>query len=496
MEKLKENLPYVLGGVAVGFGLAKVLGGGGEVAPPAPPTKKKCCGGSKAPPAATTPAGPLSQAIPLPTDGVTVVLGAQWGDEGKGKLTDILAQDAQVVARCAGGNNAGHTIVVGGVKYDFHVVPSGIISPGATSVIGNGVVIHLEQFFKEIDHNIAIDKAGGATNMVGWQDRLLISDRAHVVLDIHQTIDGLLEEEKGGKKVGTTKRGIGPCYAAKMARVGIRVGELYGPAETLAAKYVALIKGYQMRHPSLQVDVEADLAKMHIFAAKMKPMVVDTIPWIHSVLGTKKVLVEGANAAMLDIDFGTYPYVTSSNPTIGSVSTGLGIPPKWIKHVYGVVKAYSTRVGAGGFPTELSGELETKLRKIGHEYGVTTKRPRRCGWLDLVVLEHSCRVNGYTSIMLTKLDCLDTFPEIKVGTRYKLNGEYLPGSPADADCLEDIEMEYDTLVGWNSCTEEIRDARDLPQAAKDYIAYIERKVGVPIQWVGVGPAREATLRLF
>jgi len=438
----------------------------------------------------------LDIALPLDPEGVSVVLGAQWGDEGKGKLVDILAEGADIVARCAGGNNAGHTLVVGGVKYDFHVVPSGIITKQATSIIGNGVVIHLEQFFAEIEHNIECDVKGGASNMAGWESRLLVSDRAHVVLDLHQSIDGLLEKEKGKSKIGTTNRGIGPVYSAKMARIGFRVCELYDEPEIFEAKFKTNVANYQKRHPDLEVDVPAQLAKMTALAARLKPMVIDTIPYIHEAFGTKKILVEGANAAMLDIDFGTYPYVTSSSCTIGGVCTGLGLPPRKVKHVYGVCKAYSTRVGGGGFPTELLDELGAKMQKIGHEYGVTTGRPRRCGWLDLVVMKYSCQINGYSSLMLTKLDCLDTFEELKVGVKYIYKGKELPGCPANARWLDDIEVVYETLPGWNTDITGIRDHNDLPANAKAYIKYIENQIGVKIQWVGVGPDREASLRIF
>lgn len=435
-----------------------------------------------------------SCAVPLDFD-VSVVLGAQWGDEGKGKLVDILAEDADIVARCAGGNNAGHTIVVDGTKYDFHVIPSGIIRKDAVSVIGNGVVIHLQQLFDEAEHNVELDVKEGTTAMQGWEDRLLISDRAHIVLNAHQQIDGLIEAEKNktGKSIGTTKRGIGPTYSDKMARVGFRVHELY--EDGIDKKFRTLIENKKKRFPTLEVDIEKELADMQRLAARLKPLVVDTVQYMHSNIGDKRILVEGANAAMLDIDFGTYPYVTSSSCTIGGVCTGLGLPPKNIKKVYGVCKAYTTRVGGGGFPTELTCELGEKLQNIGFEIGTSTGRKRRCGWLDLVVLKYTAQVNGYTSVMLTKLDVLDTFEEIKICVGYKKDGKRLTGFPANVKWLDEIECEYVTVQGWNECTSGITDGKKLPQGAKDYIKFIEQHASVRVQWVGVGPKREQSLRL-
>eukprot|EP00035_Acanthoeca_spectabilis_P004775 m.106836 g.106836 ORF g.106836 m.106836 type:complete len:470 (+) comp12724_c0_seq1:239-1648(+) len=444
----------------------------------------------------------------LNTDGVSVVLGAQWGDEGKGKLVDILAQHADMVCRCQGGNNAGHTIKVEDTTYDFHVVPSGIVSPDCVSVIGNGVVIHLEQFFAELQHNIDLDVKSGTKAMDGWEKRLVVSNRAHIVFDLHQEIDGLIEEERdvarttsgGSGKIGTTKRGIGPTYAAKASRTGFRVADLYSDWGDFSRKFEMLLARYRIRFPKLEVDVPATLAKTKELAERLKPFVVDTVTYVNGALNKKKILVEGANALMLDLDFGTYPYVTSSATSAGGVSTGLGIPPRFVKQVFGVVKAYSTRVGAGAFPTELSyaeDGLGTKLRKIGKEYGVTTGRPRRCGWLDLHVLKWSNMINGYTSLMITKLDCLDSFPELQVAVGYKLDGVMLEGHPARVeDELERVEVVYETLPGWNTAISGCRSFDDLPANAKAYVKFIEDFVGVPVQWVGVGPAREDTLQVF
>jgi len=348
---------------------------------------------------------------------VTVVLGAQWGDEGKGKVVDMLATKFDVVCRCQGGNNAGHTVVIEGKEYDFHLLPSGIINDKAISVIGNGVVIHLPGLFDELSKN-------EAKGMTGWQDRLVISDRAHLVFDFHQQVDGMHEAEKGGKSLGTTKKGIGPCYSSKATRNGIRVSDLLGDYSAFSEKFRAITDFYHRLFPDLKVDVEDELIRYKEYAEKVRPLVKDTVLFLHKALQAgKSVLVEGANAAMLDIDFGTYPYVTSSNCSIGGVLTGLGLPPQTIGDVIGVVKAYTTRVGDGPFPTEQLNDIGDLLQTKGAEIGVTTKRKRRCGWLDLYLLRYTSVVNGYSAICLTKLDILDTLPEIKIGIGYKINGQ-------------------------------------------------------------------------
>uniref|UniRef100_A0A182XK78 Adenylosuccinate synthetase n=1 Tax=Anopheles quadriannulatus TaxID=34691 RepID=A0A182XK78_ANOQN len=396
------------------------------------------------------------------TQKVTVVLGAQWGDEGKGKVVDMLAADADIVCRCQGGNNAGHTVVVNGVDFDFHLLPSGIIHEKCISIIGNGVVVHLPGLFEELAKN----EAKGLKN---WTDRLIISNRAHLVLDLHQQVDGLQEAEKGGKSLGTTKKGIGPCYSSKATRNGIRVSDLLGDFKMFSEKY-------------------------REYAERLRPLVRDSVSYLHTSLKEgKSVLVEGANAAMLDIDFGTYPYVTSSNCSIGGVLTGLGLPPQSIGEVIGVVKAYTTRVGDGPFPTELLDEIGSLLQKRGGEVGVTTQRIRRCGWLDLPLLRYTSMVNGYTAICLTKLDILDTLKEIKVAVSYNLNGkkiDYFPGSVTD---LSQVEVNYVTVPGWLQCTENVRDFGELPPQAQEYIRFIESDLDVPVKWIGVGKGRESII---
>lgn len=420
---------------------------------------------------------------------VTVVLGAQWGDEGKGKVVDMLATEADVVCRCQGGNNAGHTVVVNGKDFDFHLLPSGIINENCISVIGNGVVIHLPGLFEELAKN-------EAKGLVDWQNRLVISNRAHLVFDLHQNVDGLQEAEKGGKSLGTTKKGIGPCYSSKATRNGIRVSDLLGDFKVFSEKFESLVHMYQKLFPNFEVDVATELDRYREYAERLRPMVRDTVSLLHASLKEgKSVLVEGANAAMLDIDFGTYPYVTSSNCSIGGVLTGLGLPPQTIGEVIGVVKAYTTRVGDGPFPTELHDETGALLQKRGGEIGVTTKRLRRCGWLDLALLRYTGMVNGYTSICLTKLDILDTLKEIKVAVSYNLHGEKIDFFPGSITDLAQVEVNYITMPGWLKSTENVRDFNELPPQAQDYIRMIENDLGVPVKWIGVGKGRESIINV-
>ncbi|XP_071500162.1 adenylosuccinate synthetase isozyme 1 A-like [Diadema antillarum] len=428
-----------------------------------------------------------------PVNKVTVVLGAQWGDEGKGKLVDLLATEADVVCRCAGGNNAGHTVVVGDKEYDFHLLPSGIIHPNCTSVIGNGLVVHLPGLFEEAEK--ALTKG-----LNGWHERLRISDRAHLVLDLHQQVDGLQEQEKSKNKssLGTTKKGIGPTYSCKASRTGLRVCDLMGDFEIFSDKFRTLVRIHKKLFPQLEVDEEAELQKYKVYKEKIKPMVCDTVYFMDSMLREpgKRILVEGANATMLDIDFGTYPYVTSSNCSIGGVCTGLGVPPRSIGEVYGVFKAYTTRVGDGAFPTELMNEIGDLLQSTGQEFGVTTKRRRRCGWLDVVLLKYVNMINGFSALAMTKLDILDIFDEIKIGVKYVLNGEPLESFPARQDVLKEVDVEYVTMPGWKSCTANARRFEDLPEAAQNYVRKAEELIGVPIKWVGVGKSRDSIIKLF
>lgn len=425
-----------------------------------------------------------------------VVLGSQWGDEGKGKLVDILVSHYDVVARCAGGNNAGHTIVVDGVKYDFHMLPSGLVNPNCKNLLGNGVVIHIPSFFKELE---TLESKG----LNDARGRLFISSRAHLVFDFHQRTDKLRELElagrsKDGKNIGTTGKGIGPTYSTKASRSGLRVHHLVndnpGAWELFESRYRRLLETRKQRYGDFDYDAEEELNRFKQYKESLKPFVVDSVDFLHkSIANNEKILVEGANALMLDIDFGTYPYVTSSNTGIGGVITGLGIPPQKIQEVYGVVKAYTTRVGEGPFPTEQLNEQGEKLQSIGAEFGVTTGRKRRCGWLDLVLLKYSTLINGYTSLNITKLDVLDTFTEIPVGVSYKYKGETLNSFPEDLLTLGNVEVEYVTLPGWNQDITQIKKYDDLPENAKKYLKFIEDFVKVPVQWVGTGPARDSML---
>lgn len=422
---------------------------------------------------------------------VSVVLGAQWGDEGKGKIVDLLATKADVVCRCQGGNNAGHTVVVGDVAYDFHLLPSGVIHENCISVLGNGVVIHLPGLFQEIQKNVE-------KGMTGWEKRLIISPRAHLVFDFHQQADGLQESSRGKQLIGTTKKGIGPCYSSKATRNGVRIGDLVQDFAVFTEKFTNLANYFTKRYPELAINVEEELVKYKEYAEIVRPMVVDTVGFMNKQLkdSSKFILVEGANATMLDIDFGTYPMVTSSNCTVGSVCTGLGVPPRNVGEVYGVTKAYLTRVGAGCFPTEADPELDELLRTRGGEFGVTTGRPRRCGWIDIPMLQYGHMINGFSGIALTKLDILDTFDQVKIGIAYKKDGKVIDYYPACQREFDDIEVEYLTLPGWKSSTTSARLFSELPANAQSFVRTIEKHVGVPVKWIGVGKDRDSIIQLF
>ncbi|KAJ7409835.1 Adenylosuccinate synthetase isozyme 2 [Willisornis vidua] len=399
-----------------------------------------------------------------PGNRVTVVLGAQWGDEGKGKVVDLLAQDADIVCRCQGGNNAGHTVVVDAVEYDFHLLPSGIINPKVTAFIGNGVVIHLPGLFEEAEKNLQKGKAMPGSSQL----------------------------------LGTTKKGIGPVYSSKAARSGLRMCDLVSDFDEFSERFKVLANQYKAIYPTLKIDIEGELEKLKGYMEKVKPMVRDGVYFMYEALHgpPKKILVEGANAALLDIDFGTYPFVTSSNCTVGGVCTGLGMPPQNVGEVYGVVKAYTTRVGIGAFPTEQDNEIGELLQLRGKEFGVTTGRKRRCGWLDLVSLRYAYMINGFTALALTKLDILDVFPEIKVGVAYKLDGEIIPHFPANQEVLNKVEVQYETLPGWDTDISNARAFDELPVNAQNYVRFIEMELGVPVKWIGVGKSRESMIQLF
>lgn len=428
--------------------------------------------------------GSLDKKVPRSQKpGIDVVLGAQWGDEGKGKLVDILSQEYDVCARVAGGSNAGHTIVVDGIKYKFHLLPSGVLNKQATCVIGNGVVVHIPSFLKELD---GLEASG-----IDYKGRVFLSDRAHLVFDFHQEVDGALEMRLGRNKIGTTKKGIGPAYASKISRNGVRVGDL-GDWDYFEQRFRALAEHHMRSYEGLEINVEEELAFYKSVAERVSSMTVDTIDYTNQQYKEgKRILVEGANATMLDIDFGTYPFVTSSNPSIGSVLTGLGVSPRKLRGIYGTVKSYCTRVGEGPFPTELDTDvgIGKHLSSVGAEYGTTTGRPRRCGWLDLPQLKYSVTINGFTALNLTKVDVLTGLKEIKLGVAYKCRGEYLSTMPASLSELEDVEVEYELLPGWDEDITKCKSFEELPVNCQKYIEKIEGIVGVPIRWIGVGPNR-------
>ena len=413
---------------------------------------------------------------------VAVVLGAQWGDEGKGKLVDILAEKYDIIARFNGGANAGHTLVVDGRKFAFHLLPCGILYSGKVNVIGNGVVLHVPTMMDELK---ALEEAG-----IDWSGRLAISNRAHILLDAHMIVDGRQETALAANNIGTTRKGIGPCYSTKAQRNGLRVGDL-ADFDNFSTRFRQLINDLGERRP-FDYDVEAELNKYREYAKILKPMICDSAFFINQQLNEgKRILCEGANAALLDLDHGTYPFVTSSSTTIGGVSTGLGLPPRHFSSVIGVVKAYTTRVGSGPFPTELHDSNGEKLRAVGKEFGTTTGRPRRCGWLDIPVIKYSHLLNGYDSINITKLDVLTGINTIRIGIAYTINGKRLPDRymPSTLIELSQVQVEYEDVPGWNEDISRCKTVNDLPINAKNYIKRITELSGIPVSWIGVGPGR-------
>lgn len=421
---------------------------------------------------------------------VRVVIGTQWGDEGKGKYIDMLAEHSDFVVRFSGGNNAGHTIVAGGVKYALHLIPSGILHDGKTCIIGNGVVVDPAVLLEEIDD---LSKKGVNT------ERLLISDRAHVIMPYHKLFDELQEEQRGSGNIGTTKRGIGPCYADKIDRCGIRMCDLIDRekfakkvTENLAIKNQIIEKVYK----SKGLNAESIIEEYSKYADRLRKYVTDVNTIISDAIDDgKDILFEGAQATFLDIDFGTYPYVTSSNPTAGGVCTGAGIGPTYIDEVYGVLKAYTSRVGSGPFPTEQLNEIGDTIRELGHEYGTTTGRPRRCGWLDTVMIRYSARVNGLTALAINHVDTIGKLDKIKLCVAYRKNGEITRSFPASLDELAKCEPVYEEFDGWKEDISSVRSYEALPENAKKYLKRIEELTGVKIALIGVGKEREQTIRV-
>lgn len=422
----------------------------------------------------------------------SMVIGTQWGDEGKGKIVDYLAEQADVVVRSQGGNNAGHTVVVDGQSFALRLMPSGILYDNKENIVGTGVVVDPKGLLDEIK---GLEEKGRSAK------NLKISDRAHVVFPYHRALDIAEEAAKGDQKIGTTKNGIGPCYADKVNRVGIRMCDLLNENVFKAKlEYNVKMKNAMLANvynqPDLQVDFESVFQEYLGYAKQLAPMITDTnIEVLEAIQSGKKVLFEGAQATMLDLDNGTYPFVTSSHPTSGGASTGAGVGPNYLKGIVGVVKAYSTRVGEGPFPSELLDEMGDKIRNEGHEFGTVTGRPRRCGWLDLVVVKYAAGLNSLDYLAITRLDILDSFEELKICVGYTLDGQAVKGFPADLNKLAACQPVYETLPGWKTDISGIRKYEDLPEAARKYVERIAEVTGIPLGIVSVGPNRDQTIAL-
>jgi adenylosuccinate synthase len=419
---------------------------------------------------------------------VQVIVGAQWGDEGKGKLVDMLSEHADIVARYQGGANAGHTVCIGEKQYVLHLIPSGMFHPHITCVIGNGVVIDPTALMDEIAQ---LEAAG-----VDITGRLLISHNAHLIMPYHKQLD-VIREVQASSKIGTTGRGIGPSYIDKFMRAGIRIVDLLD-RDVLARKLKANLEEknriLSRVYGETTIDVDALIDEYEDFDKRIDPYVTDTALYLHQALRDgKRVIAEGAQGALLDIDHGTYPYVTSSNPTSGGACTGLGIPPTAIASIVGVVKAYTTRVGNGPFPTEQLHEAGEMLRATGHEFGATTGRPRRCGWFDAVAMRYSAMINGIDRIAITKLDVLDGLSEIPVCVAYELNGKRLKSFPTDLSTLERIRPLYEVHQGWKSPTSALRTYEELPERAQAYVQALAEKTDTRLWVVSVGPRRDQSI---
>ena len=417
-----------------------------------------------------------------------VLLGAQWGDEGKGKATDILGDRVDYVVRYQGGNNAGHTVVIGDQKYALHLLPSGILSPNVVPVIGNGVVIDPAVLLEEIK---GLNERGIDTS------KLVISSNAHLITPYHRTIDKVSERFLGKAKIGTTGRGIGPAYADKISRIGIRVQDLFDESilekkieGALRDKNQVLTKVFNRK----EMETQEVLEEYRTYAEILRPYIADTALLLNKALDAgKTVLLEGSQGTLLDVDHGTYPFVTSSNPTAGGACTGSGIGPTKIERVIGIVKAYTTRVGSGPFPTELENEDGEKLRTIGHEYGTTTGRNRRCGWYDAPIARFAVRINGLTDFFLTKLDVLTGWEKIPVCVAYEIDGKRIEEVPSSQTDFHHAIPIYEYLPGWSEDISKARTISDLPKNARDYISFLEEISGAPMSAIGVGPGRDETI---
>ena len=418
-----------------------------------------------------------------------IVLGAQWGDEGKGKVVDLLAERFDIVARYQGGHNAGHTVFIGEKKFILKLIPSGILRPGVTAVIGNGVVVDLAALAEEM----AMLEAAG----IEVKSQLRISNRAHVIFPFHRLVEKMSEARENRIPLGTTARGIGPCYEDKIGRRGIRIADLYDPAsfrllyDALAQDKQTLADTFKLEGP---IDYTAIRCQTELLAAQIRPLVCDTSKFLGDAMaGGKRVLFEGAQGTMLDIDHGTYPFVTSSSATAGGACTGLGVPPTRIQGVIGVSKAYITRVGTGPFPSESNDAAGDLLRREGKEYGSVTGRPRRCGWFDAPLLRYTAMVNGFDSLFITKLDVLDQLDKIPVCVGYKLDGREVEDMPATYRALEGVEPQYQELPGWQTSTRGVTRYEDLPDKARAYLTFLQDRAGVEIGAISTGPERTETI---
>jgi adenylosuccinate synthase len=425
---------------------------------------------------------------------VDVLLGLQWGDEGKGKIVDILTPKYDIIARFQGGPNAGHTIEFGGNKFILHTIPSGIFNENTINIIGNGVII--DPFILQNELNKLKEKS------IDPSDNLLVSNKAHLIIPTHRLLDATYEKSKGDHKIGSTLKGIGPTYTDKVARAGLRVGDISNSQfskkyESLKAKHIEILNFYEFDYKNFELDgLLFDEYEKRWFDAvsKLKSLKhIDSEYYINNALkGGKSILAEGAQGSLLDVDFGSYPFVTSSNTIIAGVCSGLGIAPKKVGRVYGIFKAYCTRVGSGPFPTELLNEDGDKLREVGREFGSTTGRPRRCGWLDLPALKYAIMLNGVDELLMMKADVLSPFENIEVCTSYKIDGKIGNEIPFDG-LSKKIELQLDTLKGWNKEIDQLESINDAPAELHEYVKYIEKKTDVPISVVSVGPDRKQTL---
>jgi len=430
----------------------------------------------------------LRKVLKMSTD---VIVGTQWGDEGKGKITDLLSKDYDIIARYQGGCNAGHTVVVGKEQFIFHLLPSGILHQKTLCLIGNGVVLDLEALFEEIDF---ITSRG-----INIEGRLFVDLKTHIILPYHKIIDRLNEEKKGKNKIGTTTKGIGPAYVDKYSRSGIRVCDIIH-ADRLENKLNILLEQKQeYLYQNYQVKLSPDQIKeikekCHNYGEKIKNFSIDGSLFLYeNIKKQKNILFEGAQGVMLDVDHGTYPYVTSSNPIAGGVCTGCGITPLSITRIIGIAKAYTTRVGSGPFPTELSDETGEKMREYGHEYGATTGRPRRCGWFDAPVVKYANRINGISEIVLTKLDVLNFLSKIRICKEYKIDNKIYKYFPADSYLAKQIEPVYEEFDGWDEDISNVENYRDLPKNAKKYVEAIEKTIDCKVSIISVGPERDMTI---